>query len=113
MCSIFINFTNLSRFLIVSLIYKLGLTELNEKMDRYVQEVYIRCLPEAVKEQQNLFALVYGINLGTYLEKRDEFVKCGLDPSQYDNQIRVTLRKLNLEIEPFDRCLVFRKNKKK
>jgi len=88
---------------------ELGEKELNEKMSRYVQEVYIRGLPEAVKKQQNLFGFVYGINLGTYLEKRNEFVKCGLDPSQYDNQIRDTLRELNIEVETFDRCLAFRK----
>jgi len=88
---------------------ELGEKELNEKMDRYVQEVYIRGLPEAVKMQQNLFDFSYGINLGTYLEMRDEFVKCGLDPSRYDNQIRVVLRELSIEVKPFERCLVFKK----
>lgn len=71
--------------------------------------LYIRDLPEAVREGQNPFQYAYGINLGTYLEKRHEFVKCGLDPSQYDNQIRVALRELNIEVETFDRCLAFRK----
>ncbi|MBI4980768.1 hypothetical protein HZC30_04405 [Candidatus Woesearchaeota archaeon] len=92
---------------------ELGEKDLNEKMDRYIQGVYIRSLSEAAGEQQNLFELAYGINLGIYLERRDEFVRCGLDPSRYDNQIRVTLRELNIEVEPFDRCLVFKKEKEK
>jgi len=84
---------------------EIGEKELNRRMENYVHDVYV----EYLHQEENPISTAYGMNFGLYLERRREFVECGLDPSQYDDKIRVCLKGLDIETETSD--IILKKTK--
>ena len=96
----------------IEMLAEIGEEELNRDIGQRVQSYieglsYIKELYDGSKMNlaQCTYQCAYSINLSTYLESRKRFVSVGLDPTEYDNQIRNALKKLNIETEPFEEIM--------